>query len=100
MSSLVDWMTTEHVWLLIGFLGQGLFASRFIIQWIRSEQERKSVIPVAFWYFSLLGGLVTLAYAIYKEDPVFITGQASGLLVYSRNLFFIRREKAEGQAAA
>lgn len=100
MSSIFDWMTTEHVWLLIGFLGQGLFASRFIIQWIRSEQERKSVIPVAFWYFSLLGGLVTLAYAIYKEDPVFITGQATGLLVYMRNLFFIRREKAEGQAAA
>lgn len=100
MSSIFDWMTTDHIWLLIGFLGQGLFASRFIIQWIRSEQERKSVIPVAFWYFSLLGGLVTLAYAIYKEDPVFITGQASGLLVYSRNLFFIRREKAEAQAAA
>ncbi len=99
MSGIFDWMTAEHVWLLIGFAGQGLFASRFIIQWIRSERAGRSVMPVAFWYFSLLGGLVTLAYAIYKEDPVFITGQATGLLVYMRNLFFIRREKTANQAA-
>lgn len=87
------WMTTEHVWLLVGFLGQALFASRFIIQWFRSELVGRSVIPVAFWYCSLCGGIVLLSYALYKQDPVFITGQGLGLIVYSRNLYLIWREK-------
>ena len=70
-----------------------LFASRFIIQWFKSELVGRSVIPLSFWYCSLSGGVVLLAYALYKMDPVFITGQATGLLVYSRNLYLIFREK-------
>jgi lipid-A-disaccharide synthase-like uncharacterized protein len=88
------WLTAAHVWLFIGLAGQALFASRFIIQWFKSELEGRSVIPIAFWYCSLGGGIVLLAYAIYKKDPVFIIGQASGLMVYGRNLYLIFRERA------
>jgi lipid-A-disaccharide synthase-like uncharacterized protein len=97
MGQLFGWFTYEHLWLAIGFLGQGLFASRFIIQWVRSEMVGKSIIPVAFWYFSLSGGVVLLAYAIYKADPVFITGQGMGLIVYVRNLLLIFKERSEGK---
>ena len=93
MMQLLQWLTVDHVWLMVGFLGQALFASRFIIQWFKSEQVGRSVIPLSFWYCSLSGGIVLLAYALYKMDPVFITGQATGLLVYSRNLYLIFREK-------
>ena len=93
MAQMFQWLTVDHVWLMVGFLGQGLFASRFIIQWFRSELVGRSVIPLSFWYCSLSGGIVLLAYALYKMDPVFITGQATGLLVYSRNLYLIYREK-------
>jgi lipid-A-disaccharide synthase-like uncharacterized protein len=93
MTQIFAWITTEHIWLLVGFLGQALFASRFIIQWFKSELVGRSVIPIAFWYCSLSGGIVLLAYAIYRLDPVFIAGQATGLIVYSRNLYLIRREK-------
>ncbi|HXH81779.1 MAG TPA: lipid-A-disaccharide synthase N-terminal domain-containing protein [Candidatus Tectomicrobia bacterium] len=87
-------MTTEHVWLAIGLLGQGLFTARFLVQWIASERRKRSVVPVAFWYLSLGGGLTLLAYAIYRRDPVFILGQASGILVYARNLWFLHRAPA------
>jgi lipid-A-disaccharide synthase-like uncharacterized protein len=83
-------MTAEHVWLGVGLLGQSLFSARFLVQWIASERRRRSVVPVAFWYFSLAGGLVLLAYATWRRDPVFIIGQASGIFVYVRNLYFIR----------
>ncbi len=96
----MEWLTAAHVWLLIGFAGQALFASRFIIQWFKSELEGRSVIPIAFWYCSLGGGIVLLAYAIYKKDPVFIIGQASGLLVYGRNLHLVFRERALLREAA
>ena len=86
-------VNSASVWLVIGFLGQGLFASRFWVQWIASERQRKSIIPIAFWYFSIAGGITLFAYALYREDPVFIVGQASGLLIYSRNLYFIMRER-------
>ena len=94
------WFTVDHLWLLIGLVGQALFASRFIIQWFKSEMEGRSVIPLAFWYCSLGGGVVLLAYAVYKLDPVFIIGQASGLIVYSRNLYLIFRERTLLRAAA
>ena len=84
-------MTTDQVWLGIGFLGQALFSARFLIQWIASERLRKSVVPRPFWYFSIGGGMTLLAYAIYRLDPVFILGQAAGLVVYTRNLYFILR---------
>lgn len=94
------WFTPERIWLAVGFAGQALFASRFLIQWFKSEMEGRSVIPLAFWYCSIGGGIVLLAYAIYKKDPVFIIGQASGLLVYSRNLYLIFRERSLLRAAA
>jgi lipid-A-disaccharide synthase-like uncharacterized protein len=81
------------LWLVIGFIGQGLFSARFVVQWLHSERQKKSVFPVAFWYFSIAGGATLLAYAIYKEDPVFIVGQLTGLCIYLRNLYFIVYER-------
>ena len=89
----LSWITFDHAWLLVGFLGQGLFFSRFLIQWWQSEREGRSIIPVAFWYFSVGGGVVLLAYSIHKLDPVFIAGQGLGLFVYARNLYLIFRER-------
>ena len=80
-------------WNVFGGLGQLLFASRFIVQWIKSEMEGRSVIPVAFWYFSLGGGLIVLVYAVYRQEPVFVAGQLPGIVVYSRNLYLIYRER-------
>ena len=84
-------MAHHSVWLVIGFIGQGLFFGRFFVQWIASERRRQSVVPRSFWYLSLAGGAVLLAYAIHLRDPVFILGQATGFLIYSRNLWFIHR---------
>lgn len=97
--------TVEKVWLAIGFTAQLLFSMRFIVQWIASERARRSIVPEAFWYFSLAGGVMLFAYAVYRLDPVFMLGQGSGLLIYSRNLHFIARSKRlegmpEGQIAA
>jgi len=83
----------EFWWVVVGLAGQLMFSMRFLIQWISSERARKSVMPVAFWYFSLAGGAILLTYAIYRRDPVFILGQATGLFIYSRNLWLIRAEK-------
>jgi lipid-A-disaccharide synthase-like uncharacterized protein len=88
------------IWLVIGFAGQALFTMRFIVQWWSSERQKRSVIPVAFWYFSLAGGATLLGYAIYRQDPVFIVGQAGGLFIYSRNLYFISRERREKRGMA
>jgi len=82
-------------WLILGLVGQGLFSMRFIVQWIYSEKHKKSIIPHAFWYFSLAGGLTLLSYAILRQDPVFIIGQGMGLFVYVRNLMLIRKEALE-----
>ena len=79
----------------VGFGGQFLFAMRFIVQWIKSEGEKKSVIPLAFWYFSVGGGLVLLCYALWRKDPVIICGQGLGLFIYARNLYFIYRDSAK-----
>ena len=84
-------MSTEQTWILIGFLGQAFFSARFFVQWIATERRRQSVVPRQFWYFSIGGGLTLLAYAIYRLDPVFIVGQAAGLFIYARNLYFIHR---------
>ncbi len=91
---------SEYIWLAVGLLGQGIFSARFIIQWLVSEKEKKSIIPVAFWYLSLVGGLTLLLYALYKRDPVFIIGQFSGIFIYSRNLFLIHRERSSRLARA
>jgi len=86
---------TWDKWMFIGFAAQGMFFMRFIVQWISSEMKGKSVVPVAFWYFSLFGGAMLLVYAIHREDPVFILGQGLGLIIYARNLFLIRKEKRD-----
>jgi lipid-A-disaccharide synthase-like uncharacterized protein len=77
--------------LAFGVLAQSLFAARFLIQWIASERRRESTVPPAFWYLSLVGGLMLLAYAIWRRDPVFISGQSLGLLIYLRNVMLLRR---------
>ncbi|MEE9451677.1 MAG: lipid-A-disaccharide synthase N-terminal domain-containing protein [Gammaproteobacteria bacterium] len=84
--------TTEIIWVTTGFAGQALFSARFVIQWLKSEKLKQSIIPIEFWYFSILGGITLLSYAIYKKDPVFICGQLFGVLVYTRNLYFIYKK--------
>lgn len=84
----------DALWLAVGFLGQALFSARFIVQWFQSEKAKRSVIPDAFWYFSIAGGATLLVYAIHRLDPVFILGQATGLLIYLRNLHFVLKERA------
>jgi lipid-A-disaccharide synthase-like uncharacterized protein len=80
---------------MIGFVGQAFFTARFLVQWIASEKAGRSVIPVAFWFFSIGGGLILFAYALYRRDPVFILGQALGTFIYVRNLMLIFREKRD-----
>lgn len=79
---------------VIGFIGQGLFSMRFIIQWLASEKAGKSVIPFSFWIFSLGGSVLLLTYAIYRKDPVFILGQAPNVLIYSRNIYLLKKGRA------
>ena len=83
----------EWIWVAIGLVGQFLFSARFLVQWFQSERQRRSVIPISFWYLSIAGGVTLLAYAIYREDPVFILGQLFGVFIYARNLYFIGRER-------
>jgi lipid-A-disaccharide synthase-like uncharacterized protein len=94
MTSLLNYLHDVFVvkfdaWVLLGFVAQFFFTMRFVVQWIASERARKSVMPVAFWFFSVGGGALLLVYALYRKDPVFIAGQALGLLVYLRNVYFI-----------
>ena len=87
-------MTLDAVptgWLAVGFLGQAMFTSRFVLQWIASERHKQSIIPPAFWWCSVAGGLTLFIYAIHRHDPVFILGQGAGLLIYARNLMLLRR---------
>lgn len=83
----------SRLWLAVGLVGQVAFTGRFVVQWIASEREGRSVVPVLFWTLSVAGSLLLLAYAISREDPVFVLGQSAGLLVYLRNLHLIRRER-------
>ena len=87
-------------WVLLGFVGQAFFSARFIVQWVVSEIRHESVVPLAFWIFSLLGRSILLTYAIYRRDPVFIVGQAAGLIVYARNLVLIRRKRRADKTGA
>ena len=88
-------MTRETLWLIIGFAGQAVFTGRFVLQWLYSELKRRSVIPVGFWYLSMLGSALLLTYAIYRQDPVFIIGQSFGFLVYLRNLQLLARHQEQ-----
>lgn len=90
----LDW------WVLVGFIAQILFGARFFVQWVASERAGRSVVPLAFWLFSISGGLLLLTYALYRKDPVFIAGQGFGILVYFRNLYFVLRDRRSIAAAA
>jgi lipid-A-disaccharide synthase-like uncharacterized protein len=90
----LDW------WVILGIVAQLLFTMRFVVQWIASERAGRSVIPLAFWIFSIFGGLLLLVYALYRKDPVFIAGQAFGVFVYLRNLYFVMRERKQAASVA
>ncbi len=85
-------------WVLLGFLAQAAFTMRFVVQWIASERAKRSVVPVAFWFFSLAGGALLFIYAIQRQDPVFIAGQGMGLIIYIRNLWLIANERKAAMA--
>ncbi len=91
-------MSSESLWLVLGFFAQALFSARFLVQWIASERAGRSVMPILFWYLSLSGSTLLFIYAVHKRDPVFILGQGAGVLIYLRNLHLIFREKKGGGA--
>ena len=97
IDAIVSWFGVdsgyEVAWIAIGLAGQFMFSMRFLIQWVASEREGRSIIPIAFWYFSIAGGMILLAYAIYRQDPVFIIGQSTGVFIYARNLYLIHGER-------
>ena len=80
-------------WVALGFVAQLLFTARFVVQWIASERARRSVVPAAFWSFSLVGGFLLFIYALQRRDPVFIIGQGAGLFIYARNISLIVNER-------
>ena len=83
----------DAMWLTVGLLGQLMFTARLVVQWWASEKAGRSVVPVTFWYFSILGSLIVLAYGIHKLEPVIIIGQLPGTVIYARNLWLLRKEK-------
>ncbi|AWC23276.1 lipid-A-disaccharide synthase N-terminal domain-containing protein [Aminobacter sp. P9b] len=103
ISELGTWLHDVFVaqfngWILLGFVAQGMFTMRFVVQWLASERAKRSVVPVAFWFFSLGGGALLLIYAIQRQDPVFIAGQGLGLFIYIRNLWLIANERRAAMA--
>ncbi len=82
-----------NFWLILGFTGQLIFGLRFVIQWICSERKKESYIPIAFWYCSIVGGIILFIYAVSIKDPVFILGQSMGVIIYTRNLILIRNKR-------
>lgn len=103
ITELATWLHDVFVaqfngWILLGFVAQGLFTMRFVVQWLASERAKRSVVPVAFWFFSLGGGTLLLIYAIQRQDPVFIAGQGLGLFIYIRNLWLIANERRAAMA--
>ncbi len=98
LQALSEWLHNVFVaqfdgWIVLGFVAQAMFTMRFVVQWLASEREKRSVVPIAFWFFSLGGGTLLLVYAIQRQDPVFIAGQAMGLFIYVRNLWLIFNER-------
>lgn len=97
LTPLLTWLHQVFVlqfdgWVLLGFVAQFFFTMRFVVQWLASERAKRSVVPIAFWFFSLGGGGLLLIYAIQRQDPVFIAGQAMGLFIYIRNIWLIANE--------
>ncbi len=101
VAALQTWLVANAtVWVLVGLVGQSLFMMRFVVQWISSEKAKQSIVPEAFWYLSLAGGLIVLAYAIHRRDPVFILGQSLGTFIYLRNIHLIFHHKRRVRAAS
>lgn len=103
LHGIVAWLHSVFVlqfdgWVVVGFAAQALFTMRFLVQWLASERAGRSVVPVTFWFFSVIGGALLLVYAISRHDPVFIAGQAAGLLIYARNLWLIFNERRSALA--
>jgi lipid-A-disaccharide synthase-like uncharacterized protein len=92
-------VSTVILWFMVGFVGQALYSARFLVQWIASERKHESVVPIAFWWLSLLGGTALLAYAIFRRDPVIVIGQGLGLFVYTRNLILVDKSSRRLKAA-
>ena len=93
MSWFISWFATMDAWKVLGIVGQVIFGSRFIVQWLTSERVGRSVIPVAFWYLSIGGGVLTFIYAFHIEEPVFVLPQLAALFIYGRNLYLVYRER-------
>ncbi len=98
LATLLDWLRTVFIdnfdfWVIVGLAAQAMFMMRFVVQWVASERVGRSIVPVAFWFFSIAGGMMLLVYSIVRQDPVFIAGQSLGLIIYFRNLWLIYREK-------
>ncbi len=101
LQNFITWFMSQlTLWALIGFCGQFLFSARFLVQWIASEKAKKSVMPEVFWYFSLGGGLIVFAYALHKQDIVFIFGQGLGVFIYLRNIYFIWTHRKTAKVSA
>src|SRR5476651_293206 len=105
MNELINYLHDVFVikldaWVILGFVAQGFFTMRFVVQWVASERAGRSVIRIAFWFFSIGGGALLLVYALYRRDPVFIAGQAFGVFVYARNLYFELRDRGRGASTA
>ena len=94
---MMEWLgvrnLTEAIWVLVGLFGQILFFMRFLLQWLASEKQKRSVVPTSFWWFSIFGAAILLAYAIWRRDPVFILGQSTGVFIYARNLWLINKDR-------
>lgn len=93
-------LSADDIWIAVAFIGPILFSMRFVVQWIVSEKKKTSVVPVSFWYYSIAGGAILFAYALHKQDPVFIAGQGLGLIIYLRNLYFIHVKSKKDTTAA
>lgn len=97
MEAVFEFLKVENMgefwWVVVGVFGQLMFTMRFLIQWLTSEREKRSVIPDVFWWFSLGGGIILFSYALHRADPVFILGQSMGIFIYSRNLWLIHAAK-------
>lgn len=96
----VEVVKDHGIWLVIGFIGQGFFSARFLVQWLASEKVKKSIVPNMFWWFSIGGGAILFIYALHRADPVFIVGQGAGLFIYLRNIYLIyKKQKPETPAS-
>jgi lipid-A-disaccharide synthase-like uncharacterized protein len=91
---------SNNLWVLVGLVGQAIFSARFLLQWLISEKHKQSIIPMAFWYLSIVGSAVLLCYAIYRQDPVFILGQSMGFFIYFRNIWLIRQSALQKKGDA